>query len=45
MKQENIILLAGELLDLHNDGKIDLTTWANARELVEWFLIMKVEDN
>jgi hypothetical protein len=45
MKQNDMVMLAGELLDLHNDGKIDLTKWANARELVEWFLIMKVEDN
>ena len=44
MKQENIIALAGELLELHQDGKIDLTTWANAKELVEWFLVMKVEN-
>ena len=40
-----MIILAGELLDLHQDEKIDLTTWANAREFVEWFLQMKLEDN
>ena len=45
MKQNDMVMLAGELLDLHNDGKIDLTTWANAKEFVEWFLIMKVEEN
>jgi len=44
MKQENMIMLAGELLDLHQDGMIDLTTWANAKEFVEWFLVMKLEN-
>jgi hypothetical protein len=45
MEQKHMILLAGELLDLHQDGKIDLNTWARAKEFVEWFLVMKLEEN
>jgi hypothetical protein len=45
MEQNKMVMLAGELLELHQDEKIDLTTWANAREFVEWFLIMKLEEN
>ena len=45
MEQNKMIMLAGELLDLHQDAKIDLTTWANAKEFVEWFLQMKLEEN
>jgi len=45
MEQAKLIELAGELLELHQDGKIDLNTWANAKEFVEWFLITKVESN
>jgi len=44
MKQENLIQLAKEMLELHNSNKIDLYTWANARELVEWFLVIKLPE-
>ena len=42
MEQNKMIMLAGELLELHQDEKIDLTTWANAKEFVECFLVMKL---
>jgi len=45
MEQNKLVMLAGELLDLHQDEKIDLTTWANAKEFVEWFLQIKLGEN
>jgi hypothetical protein len=39
VKQENLIQLAKELVALHQQGKVNLYTWANGKELVEWFLI------
>jgi hypothetical protein len=45
MEQAKLIALAGELLEQHQDGKIDLNTWANAKEFVEWFLIIKLEES
>jgi hypothetical protein len=41
MEQAKLITLAGELLELHQDGKLDLDTLTNAKEFVEWFLVMK----
>ena len=41
MEQAKLITLAGELLELHQDGKLDLNTLTNGKEFVEWFLIMK----
>jgi hypothetical protein len=39
VEQAKLIQLAKELVVLHQQGKIDLYTWANGKELVEWFLI------
>ena len=45
MEQAKLIQLAKELLELHDNDKIDLNTWDNAKEFVEWFLVMKLEKN
>lgn len=39
MEQAKLIQLAKELVALHQQGKVNLYTWQNGKELVEWFLI------